>query len=595
MEKLLLNKKDNIIIVSGNYEMKSLIQFIKNNYFNNILIVSSTKYPYIDGFADIIENLNILNPKKSISYLLNNYKYIKTIFIYDVLYKSQEMEFLLHLLTYFKHLKIYLFTYVYNIQKLKLFFPKYTHLILKQQKKIEIMYKPSQHLYFYQIMKKYIPNYSRIIIFLGTKHHCKQFYNYFNKIYNNCFILYKNINNYIQIQNIIYKTNRKFILFTDSFENNLSIPNLDLIIDSCYDNINYCDKYTLIKRCKLFNNYGKIIRFISKEFYNYLPFYHTKHYIWDKEYLLLCHYNINPLHIILPNENFTFYCNQNIIKNFKIRDYNSYFFIINNNINIDIYKLILWIKKKFRYLNKKISLLILSLAIINVHSKNYKFVNHSNYKINQFFYEEDELSMLISLFLTIYMGKNRSLFITEFDINIKTFEMVLKTFENILQFIYGDVCWQEYLILSQKKNFIINHIKYTLFSFSIYKSFISKFLYNYSNYPIKINIFNMYCFKTITEYLKYGHPHFLQINSHFHKITLYVYPNHLNSFHTYELKKTIQEFQDHFLIKKITRQKFEIVKKDILNFISFKPFNHGMMDTIHNWELLIQNWNQNRY
>jgi len=594
-------------------------------------------------------NLSIYNPNQGLEFFIKNRETIQTVVIDEAHYVSRDYETLLRTLKNLRHDKrIILISATLDKEKFKSYFPSIEYLSLDRKTKYPIKIKyinvnsilenndPQFQLYpettnwiLHNVPIMYPLFHKRIIVFLSSHDQCEKYKKQFKlKGITNSVVLYGNLNDeaFAHTEKIIYDANTNFILFcTNILETAVTIPNVSLVVDLCvsyqYDGnmlvLNWCDQSSLIQRAGRTGRTcpGEVIRLCSEENYNLLPFHRQPNYAWEKPCLRLKMFNMNPLEI-LGNEvknAIDILKEKRIIEDDKFAN-----FCITCPLEVNCATL-LW--KVFKNPGDETTDILITLAITLINlleTQNVAFIYHKDSKnsfsnltkLERNFKEKDELCILMSIFISLFLYPKPLYFSSHFNLNFKTFRIWYYMFENCLSLINADLNWRcikdslfQYNSLYHVKNsLLVDTI--AIYSLDGYRSTISKFLYHNTNYTIERSS----QFGTTHEIMNFDMK-MIKIDKHVYEyssylilcqkrvsflpsalISLYVLPYHIE-FDFAKLEAGIANYEIYKSYKLYYKEQFNFVHNEINNEVSYRPNFCKMLQVIDFWQDYINQWN----
>lgn len=484
LNKININDTIGIEANTGIGKTFSLIKYFSNaTKFNKTLLILPTQFA-CDQWKDKFESckLSVLNSTNALNIILKNKEFLyDTVIIDEAHVDSKEYYSLFIILNYLKNEKHQNITlllvsatfpkYCYDFfPYLKLLkyneFNKY-HINLEYlNHDISISYV-NKYLIYDLMIEKILINYlkySKILCFLATHNDCNEIKD--RLLIKNCkkeiLIFHGGLDDDEKqdVKNKFYNLDNYIIITTNIAESSITIPNLDLIIDSCIEcrldhntYINaYASKKSLIQRAGRVGRTknGNVIRLLSFKNFEYdIPEYHQQVHNLDFVIIKCLINNINPilmfgLHIesdlkyieelkidklskdeLLFIDKCIFQTYSSLLclklmQNNKLNDSEKLFILFCTTL-IDFYD-----KKppKWLYFDKKISSLKKKKILINL-TKNYNI-------------ENDLLMTQAHLLLTIFYQKNWRELATELNFNHKTLKDFFKNFFIIVKQIFGD-------------------------------------------------------------------------------------------------------------------------------------------------------------
>jgi hypothetical protein len=600
-------------------------------------------------------NLSIYNAKYGLEYFIKNLETIKTIVIDEAHYVSRDYETLLRTLKNLRHDKrIILISATLDKEKLKNYFPSIEFFSIKKKTKYPINIKyvnvssilensdPQFQLYpettnwvLQNIPLMYPIFHKRIIMFLSSHDHCEKYKKQFKlKGITNCLVLYGNLNDeeFANTERIIYDPRTNFILFcTNIVETAVTIPNVSLVVDLCvsykYDGnmlvLDWCDQSSLIQRAGRTGRTcpGDVIRLCSEANYNLLPFHRQPNYAWEKPCLQLKMFIMNPFEILgddVKGAMDGLKDKQILNKNYDIGDLKFANFCMKCPLEINCSTL-LW--KLFKNPGDKTTDILITLAITLINlleTQNVTFIYHKDSKnsfsnltkLERNFKEKDELCILMSIFISLFLCPKPVYFSSNFNLNFKTFRIWYYQFENCLSMIYPDLNWKcikdclfQYNSVHQFKNLFLTDT-IAIYSLEGFRSKISKFLYHNTNYKIETS--NQ--FGSSNEIINFDMK-MIKIDKHVYEyssflilcqkrvsflpnalISLYVLPYHIE-FDFAKLQVGIASYQVYKTYKLVYKEQYNIVLYEINNEVSYRPNFYKMLQVIKTWQESIDQYN----
>lgn len=600
-------------------------------------------------------NLIIYNPSYGLEYFIKNRETINTIVIDEAHYVSRDYETLLRTMKNLRYDKrIILISATLDKQKLKNYFPSIEFLCLRRETKYQIKIKyvninsiienndPQFQLYpettnwvLQNIPLMYPIFHKRIIVFLSSHDQCEKYKKQFKlKGVTNSVVLYGNLNDEesTHTEKIIYDPRSNFILFcTNILETAITIPNVSLVIDLCvsyqHDGnmlvLNWCDQSSLIQRAGRTGRTcsGEVIRLCSEAIYNSQPFHRQPNYAWEKPCLRLKMFTMDPFKILgdEAKDAMNELKNKRILtQNYDIGDVKFANFCMSCPLEINCSTL-LW--KVFNNQGDTTTDILITLAITLINlleTQNVTFIYHKDSKnsflnlskLERSFKEKDELCILMSIFISLFLCPKPVHFASHFNLNFKTFRIWYYQFENCLNMIYSDLNWKcikdnlfQYNSVYKLKNASLMDT-IAIYSLEGYRAVISKFLYNNTNYIIErstqfgpenqVLSFDMKMIKIDKHVYEYSNYLILcQKRVSFLPnalISLYILPYHIE-FDFAKLEAGIANYLINKSYKLYYRQEFTIVLDEINNEVSYRPNFHKMLRVIETWRDSINQWN----
>jgi hypothetical protein len=254
-------------------------------------------------------------------------------------------------------------------------------------------------------------------------------------------------------------------------------------------------------------------------------------------------------------------------------------------------------------------LITLAISLINLmetqnvnflYSKNFKKSNHYAISLlERLFKEKDELCVLLSIFLTVFLSSNPVKLSNELNLNFKTFRIWCGQFENCLKVLsLTTIPWKNLLFNMKVYELSTDRKIYTL---DEYRQHISKFLYNNTSYTIHFSLglfttASLMDMKMIKIDLNSHFSHFLvlvnkRVQSIPHPIiSLFIYPYHLD-FGIDELEKGLETFITNSNIKNTIKTLQSNVLTEIREIVAYGPGKIGMEQTIEEWNCILNAWN----
>lgn len=600
-------------------------------------------------------NLTIYNPNYGLEYFIKNRESIDTIVIDEAHYMSRDYETLLRTLKNLRYDKrIILISATLDKPKLKRYFPSIEFLCIRREKKFPINIKyvnihsivehndpqfqlhPETTNWILQNVPLMYPMFHRrIIVFLSSHDQCEKYKKQFRlKGVTNSVVLYGNLNDEesTHTERIIYDSRTNFILFcTNILETAITIPNVSLVVDLCvsyqHDGnmlvLNWCDQSSLIQRAGRTGRTcsGEVIRLCSEANYNSQPFHRQPNYAWEKPCLQLKMFMMNPIEILgdeAKNAMNVLQDKQIVSESYGIEDVNYATFCLSCPLEINCSTL-LW--KVLKNPGDKTSDILITLAITLINlleTQNVSFIYHKDSKnsfsnlskLERCFKEKDELCILMSIFLSLFLSSKPVHFASHFNLNFKTFRIWYYQFENCFNMIYTDFSWKcikdnlfQYNSLYKFKTASLAD-KIVIYSLEGFRTKVSKFLYYNTNYTIEtssqfgpsneIMNFDMKMIKIdkhVYEYSSYlilcqKRVSFLPSAL----ISLYVLPYHIE-FDFLKLQTGIANYQVYKTYKLAFKQQYNIVVYELNHEVSYRPNLYKMLQVIDSWRHYINQWN----
>jgi hypothetical protein len=488
----LKNKTIGIEGFPGCGKSTGMIRFVKNYYsiLGNCLMIFPNQYILDKNNFIKLNYLKLYTARKGLAYLIKNIFNLNTIIIDESHYNSIEYDIFIKTLAYFNKfndLRIYFISSTLDRGYIEQYFPDLKIIFCNIKRfDLEINYvnmmgyniNPSYQMnnsvmekVFIKVKDIYPFIHNRIIVFLATHDQCEKYRKYFSNFIQNCAVLYGNLNDseLLYTENLLYNLNLPFVLFTTNIsETGITIPNVSLIIDLCIcyrivDNkltLDWCDKSSLIQRAGRAGRTcnGKVLRLISHEFFQNLIYNFRSNYNYEKSVLELKYYNLNPISILGQD------CMESYLslKNLNILDDERNFFdrlFVNFCIDINLEikpALLLWklIKTQENLNTTENLLIILSIVLINLlETQNVSFIyksGNSNFhqslkNINTHFKDDDELCLLLSIFVTLFLNKDSVSLARYLNLNFKTFRIWFNNYNSCLNQImkYENLFWKK--------------------------------------------------------------------------------------------------------------------------------------------------------
>jgi len=651
---LLEHYRDSVIGLegpTGSGKTLGMLSFIKTfpEKHGNVLMIFPNQFVinrvrrYLKVYSPIV---NLMNPTLGLTFFLQHRDQIDTIIVDEAHFVSKEYETFMRTLKYFyyqnlQQYKLYFISATLNRVKLVQNFPNIKFLSLQPSIfPVSIEYEdfnfwdnPSHQLSGVvmdsigkNIMENFPNVHSRIIVFLASHEQCEKYCKYLSqKGINNCFVLYSNLNDeqYVLTEKQIFNPTTSFVLFcTNIAETAITVPNVSLVMDLCVvykkqNNmliIDWCDQSSLIQRAGRTGRTcpGQVIRYISKEHYKKLPIHQIPSFSWEKSCLSLISVNLNPIEILGPevNEAIFFLQSKGILDFYKtIKNNDLAQFCLNSPLDIDCSTLLWKLKQGKNYNVTETLLITLAISLINLmetqnvnflYTKNFKKSNHFVVALlERLFKEKDELCVLLSIFLTVFLSNNPVKLANELNLNFKTFRIWCSQFENCLKILsLTSTPWKN--VLSNMKVYEMCSDK-KIYTLDDYRQHISKFLYNNTSYTIHFSLglfttASLMDMKMIKIDLNTNFSHFLvlvnkRVQSIPHPlISLFIYPYHLD-FGIEELENGLETFIKNSNIKNSIKALQSNFLTEIREIIAYQPGKIGMEQTIEEWTCTLNAWN----
>lgn len=646
--KVLLNKR--IIGIDGDTgsgKTTSILSFIKENslILGNTLMIFPTQQS-IFRLSNLIYDNHLFkskNAKTGLIYLMEKRGELSTIIIDEAHTTSIEYETFMRTLVYFNKIynyRIYIISATLNKTKMKDLFPGiYFYEMMKSEGfKIDISYideneynkeRVIEQTYFLMmekikkiILAKFV-NHSRIIVFLASSDQCEKYKSYFDN-YNLrlCLVMYRKLDeeSFNNTNRILYDKQSSFILFTTNIlETSITIPDISLIIDLgvSYQKrnnqliLNWCDQASMIQRSGRTGRTcnGEVIRLISKQHFDELPYIEEPKYTWEKVILFMKLNNLDPSLIIDDvSDGLNYLKTNSIIDNEGNVDEKLGTFLMKSPMDIEHSLLLI---KKTDFHQQLIIILAVSLIYL-INDQNITFfysVNNSLFsikkKINRIFYhEQDELCMLMTIFLTLFLNSNSKIIAFNLDLNFKSFRKWMNIYYKNLNYIYPNhkfclIYELQKITFSHKSINSTNYWLESIYNLHNFRGILSEFFYNHTSFNI-INKYDLMSYiydgKLIKspDFCKFDHLCLINKKSistlSKSVILLFIFPYHLK-FNLNEIKYGIGLYIYNSLLKMKNKIKFNNCVSEIDYLVSYRPHFYNMIDTINHWFDCIQKYN----
>ena len=646
---LLENLDDQVIGLEGPTgcgKTLGMLSFIQNHpeKVGNVLMIFPNQHT-LSRIKYRIRNkdlpIKLFNANVGLSYFLNNRENINTVIMDEAHFVSKEYETFLQTLKYFERssavqLKLYFISATLNHHKMKQNFPSIKFISMESISRfqVSITYDDTDFAYYpmnqlgmsvldsvnEKIQNCYPVDHSRIIVFLSSHDQCEKYRKFLikNEKIENCLVLHGNLNDeyYRLTESIIYNPTTSFVLLcTNIIETAVTIPNVSLVLDLCITyqkngnmlSLEWCDQSSLIQRAGRTGRTcsGQVVRYISKEHYLGLPFHREPTFSWEKSCLVLKSFQLDPIKILGDKV----MGSMNILQekgilddSFSILNYHLLKFCLESPLEINGSTL-LWKIRKQKPCIENI-LIVLAISLINLmETQNVSFIckkdcKYSTNDLIHTFKEKDELCILLSIFINLFLNPKPLVFAKEFNLNFKTFRIWCRQFENCLQIVMPDCdSWKNTLSnLYQYHSHVAK--KREVYFLDGYHHHISHFLYNNTTYPII-----QYTFDVRFDIKMIRIPcHMLKFRSILTLITkrlqgipdpiisLFIFPYHLN-FSLDDLEDGIYDYYIFQMKKKIVKSKLNNCLMEIKDEVSYRPGLLNMVQSINDWSFLLNDYN----
>ena len=629
---------------TGSGKTLGMVRFIQSNpgVFGKVIMVFPTQHAMkmIKKWVKKDTPVLFLTAKTALSYIIHHSTEINSIVMDEAHHVSRDYEFLFQTIRYFYETNRYQLYFLsatldkYGLEKL---FPRINFLKIQNPSlfKTEIEYMdnsldphPSSR-WGVQILEtvkslialNYPYHHQRILVFLATHDQCEKYRKYFCELYPNCVVLYGNLNDveYSQTEKLLYHSKEPFILFaTNIVETAVTIPDISLIIDLCVSyqlnhnklSLGWCDQSSLIQRAGRTGRTcnGTVIRLLSEKFFNTLSYKNNHDYNWELPILTLKMNDLDPRTII--GKKIEPYLEE-LIKmgildeNESIIHRDAVDFCFRSTLEM---RFSLWLLKLQKLdINKPAKILIIMGTILihlyETHNLSFLYVKNQRWNVYQkivtVFSEKDELCIMISIFLTLFLNQDSSWISTHLSLNFKSFRTWLWHFESCFFLLYPGQSWKN--ILKNKlfsKPFTSKEKSFKIYSLKGYRHSISRFFFHHTNLVIKFTrpFYQDYSIdsKCIFMNIWTDYPYILVLstkNIQKEYIVLYLFPHHLPKYFHEKLEDHLILYRIYVQEKSIYRQLFQKSLEYITQVVAYQPFKKNWEQTLEEWRLLIENWN----
>jgi len=223
------------------------------------------------------------------------------------------------------------------------------------------------------------------------------------------------------------------------------------------------------------------------------------------------------------------------------------------------------------------------------------------------FYEMDELSMLINIFMTYQFNMNTQFINDHFFLNDTFFQKIGQHVDYLWTYYINyrgryPFSWEHILekYASQHSYVYLKYYKIYSISFSM-KQMLSKFLFSNLYYPVFLTKYQYISpyqktirFYTTTDPTVKQLP-FLHLHYNKHKkacCRLFILLYDTNIYFTFDLHKHIHSFYFRQLLKKTWKMTFKNSLNIITSMVSYRPHNPKMIELMGEWYSMLQDWNE---